>query len=224
MQRFINFGIKAGFEPFYQYKHTTMPFRSFLILAFAILSFGFSKAQSKEKLPRFQEHYVRDRETPSSIAQDFNIRLKDFLMLNNFPDEVKLKPGQKVLIRTLKDNENVAKESPYKPVTAEEKQPKETSAPVEKATVKEKRATKTESSATSTTSYAPRTAAVDQSQLVGPNGAKYELTGGNFHVVQKGQTFYRIALIYGLKIEELKELNTMTTTDIKVGQELRISK
>ena len=203
-----------------------MPFRSFLILAFAIFSFSFSQAQSKEKLPRFQEHYVRDRETPSSIAQDFNIRLKDFLMLNNFPDEVKLKPGQKVLIRILKDNENVAKESPYKPVTAEEKQPKETSAPAEKpVAVKEKHTAKTVSSETSTTTtYATRTPAVDQSQLVGPNGAKYEMTGGNFHVVQKGQTFYRIALIYGLKIEELKELNNMTTTDIKVGQELRISK
>ena len=202
-----------------------MPFRSFIVLAFAIFSISFSQAQSKEKLPRFQEHYVRDRETPSSIAQDFNLRLKDFLMLNNFPEDVKLKPGQKVLIRTLKDNENVAKESPYKPVTAEEKQPKETSAPVEKAAVKEKHVAKTVSSETSTTTTSStRTPAVDQSQLVGPNGAKYEMTGGNFHVVQKGQTFYRIALIYGLKIEELKQLNNMTTTDIKVGQELRISK
>lgn len=60
--------------------------------------------------------------------------------------------------------------------------------------------------------------------LVGPNGAKYEMTSGNFHVVQKGQTFYHIAMMYHLSIDELKKLNNLTTTDIKVGQELKVSK
>src|SRR5437762_4429714 len=45
-------------------------------------------------------------ETAQSIADKFGIRKKDFLMLNNFPESVKLKPGDVVLIRQLKNGES----------------------------------------------------------------------------------------------------------------------
>jgi LysM repeat protein len=41
-------------------------------------------------------------------------------------------------------------------------------------------------------------------------------------VVEKGQTFYRIALIYGLTIDQLKALNNMSNTNIAVGQKLKV--
>lgn len=193
-----------------------MVLRSFLTLLFAVLFFGCSSAQKKEVLPKFQEHIVRDRETASSIAAEFNIKLKDFLLINYFPDSVKLKPGQKVLIRQLKDGETVEKEGAYyasKPAEVSSKNTTE-SKKSSAAPKKEVAETKTETSAK----------ADNSNPLVGPNGARYELSSGGFHVVQKGQTFYRIALIYHLTIDELKALNNMTTTDIKVGQELKISK
>lgn len=173
--------------------------------------------QKNEKLPRFQQHIVKDRETPSSIAADFNIKTRYFLMLNNFPDSVKLKPGQKVLIRQLNDGESAEKEGEYY-VT----KPAVTSPPdEEKPVVKKTTAAKTEKPANS---KAEPPAKTESNPLVGPNGAKYTLSGGGFHVVQKGQTFYRIALIYHLTVDELKALNNMTTTDIKVGQELKVTK
>jgi LysM repeat protein len=190
-----------------------MVLRFFQTLICAILLTTVVVAQKQhEVLPKFQQHIVRDRETASSIAAEFNIKTKDFLMLNNFPDSVKLKPGQKVLIRLLKEGETAEKEDAYY-----------TSKPAAKVSEGEKSSSKktTTKKETETTS----SATYDKSNpLVGPNGATYELSGGGFHVVQKGQTFYRIALIYHLSIDQLKALNNMTTTDIKVGQELRVTK
>ncbi len=194
-----------------------MASRYLLTPIFTFLFFTMVAQTSKERLPKFQEHYVRDRETPSSIAHDFNIKTKDFLMLNNFPDDVKLKPGQKVLIRVLSDGESVTAENAYVPGASGSKTTG--SKATEKNNVEKHTSTTAEKKDGTTTTRS----IADASQLVGPNGAKYELSGGNFHVVQKGQTFYRIALIYGLSIDQLKKLNNMTTTDIKVGQELRIS-
>ncbi len=199
-----------------------MVLRFFQTLLCAILFFTVVVAQKNETLPKFQEHVVRDRETASSIASDFNVKLKYFLMLNNFPDSVKLKPGQKVLIRQLKEGETVEKEGAYyasKPAVTSPPEEENTgvkkTAPAKTAPVKTTAAKKVNDDTADSDKKSP---------LVGPNGAKYELASGGFHIVQKGQTFYRIALIYHLTMDELKALNNMTTTDIKVGQELKVTK
>ena len=191
-----------------------MVLRLFHTLLCAILFFSVSVAQKHEELPKFQEHIVRDRETASSIASDFNIKLKFFLMLNNFPDSVKLKPGQKVLIRQLKEGETVEKEGAYyasKPAVTsprdEETTESRKSSPAKTSTAKKRNNEAADSD--------------KNSPLIGPDGTKYSLASGG---VQKGQTFYRIALIYHLTMDQLKALNNMTTTDIKVGQELRVTK
>lgn len=59
---------------------------------------------------------------------------------------------------------------------------------------------------------------------VGPGGVKYNVTKDEYHVVAKGQTFFRIALIYGLTIEELKELNGLSSTTVEIGQRLKVRK
>lgn len=57
---------------------------------------------------------------------------------------------------------------------------------------------------------------------LGPNGIVYTISNNGYHQVEKKQTFYHIALIYGLTVEELKQINNMTTTDIMIGQKLKV--
>ncbi len=59
---------------------------------------------------------------------------------------------------------------------------------------------------------------------VGPGGVRYNVSKDEYHVVSKGQTFFRIALIYGLTIEELKEINGLTSTTVEIGQRLKVRK
>ena len=177
-----------------------MALRHFFSLTFAIVTFTFTLSAQTRELPRYLQHTVRDRETPSSIANDYNLRLKTFLMLNNFPDDVKLKPGQVVLIRELEPWEKQIREKGYKSKDADEDQPAPTR--------------KTE------TAVAP--AAEKSNHPTPAAGGLYEKSGGDTHIVKKGQTFYRIALTYGLTVDQLRKLNNMPNTNITIGQELKI--
>lgn len=44
----------------------------------------------------------------------------------------------------------------------------------------------------------------------------------NYHIVQAGENLFRIALRYGMSVEQLKSLNNLTSDDINVGQRLKI--
>ena len=199
-----------------------MALRYFVTLTFAIFVFTFSASAQTRELPRYLEHTVRDRETPSSIANDYNLRLKTFLLLNNFPDDVKLKPGQIVLIRQLEPWEKQVKEKGYvqkaddddQPAATPKKTPKYVEREDRVKTEKPKPAAKTEAEAEPVKEKPAKAPVV--------SGNLYEKTTGNTHIVQKGQTFYRIALTYGLTVDQLKKLNNMPNYDIKVGQELKI--
>ena len=46
---------------------------------------------------------------------------------------------------------------------------------------------------------------------------------GRVHVVQPGETLYRIATTNGLSVDQLKELNGLVANTIRVGQRLRLS-
>jgi LysM repeat protein len=59
---------------------------------------------------------------------------------------------------------------------------------------------------------------------MGPGGIVYHVSTSQYHVVERKQTFYRIALIYGLTINELLQLNNLSSTDLRIGQKLRVSK
>ena len=202
-----------------------MALRHFCTLTLAIFAFTLTSLAQTRELPRYLEHTVRDRETPSSIANDYNLSLKTFLMRNDFPENVKLRPGQVVIIRELEPWEKQVREKGYKSKDPDE----DAAAPVkktEKAVVKEERVksekpktvTKTETTetVTKTTTTSKTTGAAPAA-----NGL-YEKSGGDTHIVKKGQTFYRIALTYGLTVPQLQKLNNMPTPDIKVGQELKI--
>ncbi len=55
-----------------------------------------------------------------------------------------------------------------------------------------------------------------------PNGITYIKSSDGYHLVERKQTLYRIALTYGLTVDELKALNGMNTTDIMIGQKLKV--
>lgn len=45
---------------------------------------------------------------------------------------------------------------------------------------------------------------------------------GNYYTVQKGDSLWSIATKYGITVNELKELNNLTTNNISVGQNLKV--
>ncbi len=44
------------------------------------------------------------------------------------------------------------------------------------------------------------------------------------HTVEKGETMYRISKMYGLTVDELKEINGLKTNDLSIGQVLTVEK
>jgi len=203
-----------------------------------LLLFTVATAQP-ERAIQFQKYIVKDGETPGLIAEKFNVKKKDFLMLNNFPSNVVLKQGQEVLIRQLIQGETPIEEGVYggsysarngrttEPVAIDEKEEPAPKAPVRPdapnaVTAAKKASAHAETSAEPTAAKAAPAPAPAKSTQTGPGGTKYVVSESNYHIVEKGQTFYRIALIYGLTVDKLKELNDMTNTTISVGQKLKV--
>jgi LysM repeat protein len=223
------------------------------IAMIAVLMFFMSTLNAQVAIPHFQKHTVKEGETATMVANKFHVSLTDFCLLNDFPETVKLKPGQVVLIKQLKDGEEeVIEEAPKKSnlmssekwvspseskaapaktsgASREESRPSSTSTAKEssKSEVSEPASEKPRASSTATIKTTdpgvtppPSTKAVE----VGPGGKVYNVSKSGYHVVEKGQTFYRIALIYGLSVDDLKALNGMSNTNIAVGQKLKVSK
>lgn len=194
--------------------------------------------QAQERLPQFLKHTVREGENLNTITQKYGIKAQDFCLLNDFPPEVALTTGQIVLIRKLRDGETapiqedvpVTKKAVVKNTTTET-----TETPTTKTTTTTKTETKTtpaktvsttttETKTVATTPAAERPVASTKAVEVAPNGTEYKVTSSEYHIVEKGQTFYRVALIYGLTVDELKALNNLSNTTIAVGQKLRVKK
>jgi len=177
---------------------------------------------AQERLPQFLKHTVKQGEDINSIAQNFNVDPTDMLLLNDFPKGVNLEEGQVILVRLLRDGETPPKEEmasskPSKTTTktaTANNSPK--AAPVATKPVTENK------EVLSTEPVASVPAASTKKVETGPNGTTYQVTQAEYHVVEKGQTFYRIALIYGLTIDQLKALNNMSNTNIAVGQKLKV--
>lgn len=214
-----------------------------LLLSFtAVLCFVLTAtvAQAQERLPQFLKHTVREGENLNTITQKYGVKKQDFCLLNDFPPEVALTPGQTVLIRKLKDGETapvqedapVTKKAVVKTTTTETEETPTTKTTTTTETKTKTTPTKTVSTtstetktvATTPAPAAERPVASTKAVEVAPNGTEYKVTQSEYHIVEKGQTFYRVALIYGLTVDELKALNNLTNTTIAVGQKLRVRK
>ncbi len=51
----------------------------------------------------------------------------------------------------------------------------------------------------------------------------YEENKANYHTVKSGETLYRISVNYGISVQELKRLNSLTSNTISVGQRLVVN-
>ena len=263
-----------------------------VISFFAVIMFSaFSAQAQQERFPQFLKHTVKPGETVKSIVEQFNVKSSDFLMLNDFPPTIKLKPGQVVLVRKLKEGERPAveeandapaeepvKKQPAKePVKEKETAKEKREEAAEEQPVKEKKhvslketdtksadgsekTTRTEKTVTETSKPAPhkeKAASEDNSVKVepvkekakpahkevaektethstassaggktveGPGGIQYTISDDGYHTVEKGQTFYRIALIYHLTVDQLRDLNGLPNYNVSVGQKLKVKK
>lgn len=189
------------------------PLRPFLF-GISFIFLGFFSAIAQERLPQFLQYKVKPGETINYIAEHFNVPLQDLLLLNDFPPNVEVKTNQVVLIRLLKEGEEAT------PLAADYKDPKGSSSSSKKIV----ETTGQNENASSERAEVSKNAAASKPETVGPDGTKYKVSESEYHTVQKGQTFYRIALIYGLTVDELKQLNNLSSTTIAVGQKLRVSK
>lgn len=233
-----------------------MKLRLLTLFTLSVLFFV-SNTQAQVAYPRFQKHTVLAGETAKDVVAKFNVTLQDFCLLNDFPDNVILKPNQVVLIKQLQDGEKEivedaplqkakpAKKEEHAAAPAAEEKPKEEKAkpaPVKTTPSEPVAAKKTEPAPAKTTTFAvekpkpapvkkevaeepfvvppPSTKAVE----VGPHGVTYNVSKTGYHVVAKNQTFFRIALIYGMSVDELKELNGLTNTTVEIGQKLKVRK
>ena len=164
-------------------------------------------AHAQIQVLHYQQHNVKPGETATSIAAQYTIPLREFLLLNDFPENIKLKAGSLVLIRGLNENETKAEEVKDKNVSG----------------IKPTKPAAEITSQTSSPVVAPRVASTKKLEY-GPTGIVYHISANKFHLVEKKQTCFRIALIYGLAMEELLKLNNLPNTNIQIGQRLRVKK
>ena len=236
-----------------------------IISLFALLLFIFTcNVQAQVAYPRFQKHTVLEGESAQDVAEHFMVTLQDFCLLNDFPENVKLKAGQVVLIKQLKEGEKEIVEEPVAKKTAPaqkqeeqevtEEAPLKKVAPVKEAPAKTVTTEKTEPAPAETVSHEkPKPAPVKTAPVaekpkpaparkevaeqpfvvpppstkaveIGPHGVKYNVSKEEYHIVQKNQTFFRIALIYGMSVDELKALNGLDNTTVEIGQKLKVRK
>ncbi len=203
------------------------------IFTLLLLGFVFQLVNAQEAIPQFLKHTVKSGETVGTIAAKYKINKRDIQLLNDFPSDKKVKEGEVVLIRTLTEKEaNEADKAMYaqpakQPAkqVEEERQPAKTvvksEAPAATKTVKQPvKETVAEPVQKTVAPPPPSTKAVE----VGPGGTKYNVASDGYHTVQRGQTFYRIALIYGLTVQELQQINNLPNTNIEIGQKLKVKK
>ncbi len=213
-----------------RYKIVCMKIRFLKLLLVVVAFAAVSLSHAQEAIPQFLKHQVKSGETLTYIANKYRVNKKDILLLNDFPPDKKVAEGDVVLIRTLTEKEALemdkavyaqpSKKAPKyvpEPETVEEEPAKAAPSKATKQPVKE-----TTVAPVQKTNSAP--AASSGNVEVGPGGTKYAVGSSGYHVVEKGQTFYRIALIYGLSVEELKQINNMSNMNISVGQKLKVKR
>nr|WP_295929883.1 LysM peptidoglycan-binding domain-containing protein [uncultured Dyadobacter sp.] len=143
-----------------------------------------------------KHHTVQPGETYFSIANKYNLSLKELLSINNRTGQSRLVSGQKLLVS------KTGEEGAHPEEVAERPAPSKVAVnrPAPAATFKTPEEIKEETRLSAT-------------------------PGSEFHVVQGGQTYYSISKAYGLTIKELFTLNNLSDSDrLKSGQKLRVRK
>ena len=178
----------------------------------------------------YLRHVVQWDETIYSIPVHYNTTTNDFLALNHMDVNVDLMPGTVVLVRKLKpgevqegENNKLADIQPTK-LNKVDLMRDETRATVEAPQrIKNEPMRIAEPKPTAKIETPKVNITVDKGVDIGPNGIPYTISKDGWHMVEKKQTLFHLAVIYGKTIDELKQINNLTTTDISIGQKLKVS-
>lgn len=181
---------------------------------FAVLLFS---AISLFAQTRFFKHKVKQGETIASIAQKYEADKQYLLMLNDMPESRKLVAGDIILIRELKPGEEQIQETKQvieTSVYSPEVKAKPEAAKIEKSAVL---------AATAPKSSDPKAGADSKpGEAINYNGTVYVVSEDGYHTVEKGQTLYRLSVIYKTSVDKIKALNGLTSNDVPVGTKLKV--
>ena len=187
---------------------------------------------------QYLRHTVEFSETVYSIPVHYGITTPQFLEINNIGINHELKPGDVVIIRELTAEEIASVNKPKEEKKGESAEKKQTPHEV----IREQLRAEVETPAPPKTETKPvvenvpvkkevekaevKTTPIveDKTIDVGPNGIVYKISKNGYHVVEKQQTFYHIAQIYNISQDDLKKINNLSTTDLAIGQKLKVSR
>lgn len=197
-----------------------------------VLSWGRTYAQ------QYLEHTVEWSETIYSIPVHYNMTTKEFLAVNGFSHDVEIKPGMVVKVRELTPEEQFAKkrqEQKIETVKVEPAKPAPVASNREQIMMDTKMKVEDVVPAVAQKQPEPKPepvkapvqkveqpVAIDPDISVGSNGVVYHISKNGLHLVEKQQTAFHIAKIYNLTIDDLLRINNLQSTDIKIGQKLKV--
>ncbi|MBL7777153.1 MAG: LysM peptidoglycan-binding domain-containing protein [Chitinophagales bacterium] len=197
-----------------------------------VLSWGRTYAQ------QYLEHTVEWSETIYSIPVHYNMTTKEFLAVNGFSHDVEIKPGMVVKVRELTPEEQFAKkrqEQKIETVKVEPAKPAPVASNREQIMMDTKMKVEDVVPAVAQMQPEPKPepvkapvqkveqpVAIDPDISVGSNGVVYHISKNGLHLVEKQQTAFHIAKIYNLTIDDLLRINNLQSTDIKIGQKLKV--
>lgn len=197
-----------------------------------VLSWGRTSAQ------QYLEHVVEWSETIYSIPVHYNMTTKEFLAVNGFSHDVEIKPGMVVKVRELTPEEQFAKrreENKKEVVKVEVAKPAPVASNREQIMMDTKMKVEDVVPVVAQKQPEPKPepvkiqepkveqpSATDPNISVGSNGVIYHISKNGTHLVEKQQTAFHIAKIYNLSIDDLLRINNLQSTDIKIGQKLKV--
>lgn len=181
--------------------------------------------QQKKRKGPVKLYVAQKGESMHDISQKFGIRLNKLYDRNNMSGTEQPKPGETLYLK---------KQNPVKPATRSYKEmldeKHQIEAQYQKGLVstyttkpKEEPAVKKQPTVPAQTEEKPVEKLESATKDV-LEETPSEATTASTHTVQPGDTLYSIALRYNVTIDEIKEMNGLSSNTIKVGQELKVGK
>jgi LysM repeat protein len=162
--------------------------------------------QPKKRKGPVKIYVAQKGESMWDIAQKFGIRLDKLYSRNNMEATAQVVAGETMFLR--KKNPTIPKTRSYKEVL-EEKQ-------AIAMAYKKALAEESKPEFTKPVKETPKETVQQPTEPV--------KTSAQVHIVQAGDTLYSLALRYNLTVDEIKEINGLTSNNIKPGQELKVVK
>lgn len=162
-------------------------------------------------------YVVKSGDSLSHIAARFKVPSKDIVKLNNLSNPNKLRVGQKLTLPGYVDLNAPAPVVKAHKKTAKTAKTAKTGKNVKKA-VPAKETAPGDAPAVPAVEGAPVAPAADAAVAPAPAPKSNDV----LHVVEPNQDLSSIAMMYGVRVEEVMKLNNLSSPDVKVGQTLKI--